>query len=78
MARSLLGLTVIAPLAHTEIKRVLVINAHPDDSDFGASRTIAQLAKVGIQVTHVFAQMVTRVAKACGGIAERFKIVNVY
>ena len=42
------------PIADNEIKRVLVINAHPDDSDFGASGTIAQWVKKGIQVSYVF------------------------
>jgi len=42
------------PIADNEIKRVLVINAHPDDSDFGASGTIAQRVKKGIQVSYVF------------------------
>ena len=42
------------PIADTEIKRVLVINAHPDDSDFGASGTIAQWVKKGIEVAYVF------------------------
>jgi LmbE family N-acetylglucosaminyl deacetylase len=32
----------------------LVINAHPDDSDFGASGTIAQWVKAGIEVAYVF------------------------
>ena len=42
------------PIADTEIKRVLVVNAHPDDSDFGASGTIAQWVKKGIEVAYVF------------------------
>ena len=42
------------PIADNEIKRVLVINAHPDDSDFGASGTIAQWVKKGIDVSYVF------------------------
>ena len=42
------------PIADSEIKRVLVINAHPDDSDFGASGTIAQWVKKVIQVSYVF------------------------
>lgn len=42
------------PIADSEIKRVLVVNAHPDDSDFGASGTIAQWVKKGIQVSYVF------------------------
>ena len=42
------------PIADNEIKRVLVISAHPDDSDFGASGTIAQWVKKGIEVAYVF------------------------
>ena len=42
------------PIADSEIKRVLVINAHPDDSDFGASGTIAQWVKAGIEISYVF------------------------
>lgn len=42
------------PIADSEIKRVLVINAHPDDSDFGASGTIAKWVKAGIEVAYVF------------------------
>ena len=42
------------PIADSEIKKVLVINAHPDDSDFGASGTIAQWVKKGIEVSYVF------------------------
>lgn len=42
------------PIADSEIKQVLVINAHPDDSDFGASGTIAQWVKAGILVSYVF------------------------
>ncbi len=42
------------PIADTEIKRVLVVNAHPDDSDFGASGTISQWVKKGIEVAYVF------------------------
>ena len=42
------------PIADNEIKRVLVISAHPDDSDFGASGTIAQWVKKGIDVAYVF------------------------
>ena len=41
------------PLADSEIKRVLVVNAHPDDSDFGASGTIAQWVQKGIEVSYV-------------------------
>jgi LmbE family N-acetylglucosaminyl deacetylase len=41
------------PIADSEIKRVLVVNAHPDDSDFGASGTIAQWVKAGIEVGYV-------------------------
>lgn len=41
------------PLSDSEIKRVLVVNAHPDDSDFGASGTIAQWIAKGIEVSYV-------------------------
>jgi LmbE family N-acetylglucosaminyl deacetylase len=42
------------PIDDSEIKRVLVISAHPDDSDFGAAGTIAQWIKKGIEVAYVF------------------------
>lgn len=42
------------PIADSEITRVLVVSAHPDDSDFGASGTIAQWVKKGIKVAYVF------------------------
>lgn len=41
------------PIDDREIERVLVVNAHPDDSDFGASGTIAQWIKKGIEVSYV-------------------------
>jgi LmbE family N-acetylglucosaminyl deacetylase len=41
------------PIADSEVKRVLVVNAHPDDSDFGASGTIAAWVKKGIEVSYV-------------------------
>ena len=40
-------------LDDNEVKRVLVINAHPDDSDFGASGTIATWTAKGIEVSYV-------------------------
>ncbi|CAB4341233.1 unannotated protein [freshwater metagenome] len=40
------------PIADSEIKRVLVVTAHPDDSDFGASGTIATWVKKGIHVAY--------------------------
>ncbi|MEI9908092.1 MAG: PIG-L deacetylase family protein [Actinomycetota bacterium] len=40
------------PLADEEIKSVLVVSAHPDDSDFGASGTIATWIKKGIKVSY--------------------------
>lgn len=42
------------PIADSEIARALVVSAHPDDSDFGASGTIAQWVQNGIEVTYVF------------------------
>jgi LmbE family N-acetylglucosaminyl deacetylase len=43
----------VEPIADSEIKRVLVVNAHPDDSDFGASGTISQWVQQGISVAYV-------------------------
>ncbi|MSO63830.1 MAG: PIG-L domain-containing protein [Actinobacteria bacterium] len=42
------------PIPDSEIARVLVVSAHPDDSDFGASGTIAQWVRAGIKVAYVF------------------------
>jgi LmbE family N-acetylglucosaminyl deacetylase len=42
----------VTPLADTEIKRVLVVMAHPDDCDFGAGGTIAQWTAQGIHVSY--------------------------
>lgn len=42
----------MTPLADTEIKRVLVVMAHPDDCDFGAGGTIAQWTAQGIHVSY--------------------------
>ena len=40
------------PLPDNEIKRVLVVTAHPDDCDFGAGGTIAQWVAKGIEVSY--------------------------
>ncbi len=37
------------------IERVMVITAHPDDSEFGAGGTVARLVKEGREVTYVIA-----------------------
>lgn len=42
----------MTPLNDDEIKRVLVVMAHPDDCDFGAGGTIAQWSSKGIQVSY--------------------------
>lgn len=42
----------MTPLADEEIKRVLVVMAHPDDCDFGAGGTIAQWTAHGIEVSY--------------------------
>jgi LmbE family N-acetylglucosaminyl deacetylase len=42
----------VTPLNDDEIKRVLVVMAHPDDCDFGAGGTIAQWCAKGIQVSY--------------------------
>ena len=39
------------PLPDADIERVLVVTAHPDDVDFGASGTLAQWTAEGIAVT---------------------------
>ena len=43
------------PIADSEVRRVLVVSAHPDDSDFGASGTIASWIKQGIHVSYCIA-----------------------
>ena len=42
----------MAPLEDSEIKRILVVTAHPDDLDFGAGGTIAQWTDMGIEVSY--------------------------
>jgi LmbE family N-acetylglucosaminyl deacetylase len=39
-------------LDNSEIERVLVVTAHPDDVDFGAAGTIATFTDAGIEVTY--------------------------
>ena len=39
-------------LPDSEIKRVLVVMAHPDDCDFGAGGTIAHWTSQGIEVSY--------------------------
>ena len=42
----------MTPLSDSEIKRVLVVMAHPDDCDFGAGGTIAHWTSLGIEVSY--------------------------
>jgi LmbE family N-acetylglucosaminyl deacetylase len=39
-------------LDDTDVRRALVITAHPDDVDFGAAGTVAQWADAGVSVTY--------------------------
>ncbi len=39
-------------LDDSEVERILVVAAHPDDVDFGASATIAGFTKAGVSVTY--------------------------
>jgi LmbE family N-acetylglucosaminyl deacetylase len=39
-------------LDDTDVERILVVTAHPDDVDFGAAGTIARWTDTGIQVTY--------------------------
>ena len=38
-----------------EIERALVITAHPDDVDFGAAGTVANMTDAGVEVTYCLA-----------------------
>jgi LmbE family N-acetylglucosaminyl deacetylase len=41
---------VVQPLPDAEVDRVLVVTAHPDDVDFGASGTLASWSAQGIEI----------------------------
>ena len=43
----------VEPRDDKEISRILVVNAHPDDADFGVGGTVAKLAAKGIEITYV-------------------------
>jgi LmbE family N-acetylglucosaminyl deacetylase len=58
------------------IERVMVVTAHPDDSEFGAGGTIAKLAKQGCEVTYV---IVTNGNKGSGDrtmTSERLAVIR--
>jgi LmbE family N-acetylglucosaminyl deacetylase len=40
------------PIHDSEVERILVVTAHPDDLDFGAGGTIAQWTSKGIEVSY--------------------------
>ena len=42
------------------IRRVMVITAHPDDSEFGAGGTVAKFVKEGHEVTYCTSPTATR------------------
>lgn len=43
---------MVAMMDFSEIERVLVITAHPDDVDFGAAGTVANLTDAGVEVVY--------------------------
>ena len=45
-------LLLMPPIDDSEIERVLVVTAHPDDCDFGAAGTIALWSEKGIKVSY--------------------------
>jgi LmbE family N-acetylglucosaminyl deacetylase len=45
-------LLLMKPIDDSEIERILVVTAHPDDCDFGAAGTIAQWSAKGIKVSY--------------------------
>ena len=58
------------------IERVMVVTAHPDDSEFGAGGTIAKLVKQGCEVTYV---IVTNGNKGSGDrtmTSERLAVIR--
>lgn len=40
------------PMPDSEVSRILVVTAHPDDVDFGAAGTVAQWTRSGIEVAY--------------------------
>ena len=45
----------MSPIPDSEVERVLVVTAHPDDLDFGAGGTIASWTANGIEVSYCIA-----------------------
>jgi LmbE family N-acetylglucosaminyl deacetylase len=43
---------VTTPLPDSDVARVLVVSAHPDDVDFGAAGSVATWTDAGVQVTY--------------------------
>jgi len=46
------AVTLVDVLDDTDVRRALVITAHPDDVDFGAAGTVALWADAGVSVTY--------------------------
>ena len=59
-----------------KIERVLVVTAHPDDSEFGAGGTIARLAKDGCEVTYVIATNGNKGSSDRSMTSERLAVIR--
>ena len=59
-----------------KIERVLVVTAHPDDSEFGAGGAIAKLVKDGCEVTYVIATNGNKGSSDRSMTSERLAVIR--